>query len=264
MISMKKITLLFTFLCGYLFSSAQTPMQISGADCNGNNHDMFSELDGGKAVVVFFFMDNCGSCPPVATKVQTMVNNILANHPGMVTGYAMPYNNSTTCTATANWVTNNSLTFYSPFDSGATQVANYGGFGMPTVVLLGGAAPDRRVMFSTLSFANSDTTTMRDSILALLTPASTSNLNENISSLNVFPNPSSSTLNIQCELTSSAEVQIEMLDVMGRIVYSSSKEKAQTAYQKEIQTATLPNGNYTLRVKVNETVFNRKVNVLHY
>lgn len=260
---MKKITSFLILLFVVIVSGAQTPMQITGPDCNGNNHDMFSELDAGKAVVVFFFMDNCGSCPPVATKVQTMVNNILATHPGMVTGYAMPYNNSTTCMATANWVNNNNLSFYSPYDSGAVQVANYGGFGMPTVVLLGGKNPDRRVMFSTQSFVNADTTTMRDSILALITPASTQNISKEISSLNVFPNPSSTTLQIQCELNSSSNIQIDLLDLLGRVIYSSPIEKAQTQWHHEVNTSSIPSGNYVLRFTVNHTVLNRKVHVQH-
>jgi hypothetical protein len=42
-------------------------------------------------------MPNCASCPPPAQKIQTMANNILANHPGVITAYAMPFNNTTTC-----------------------------------------------------------------------------------------------------------------------------------------------------------------------
>lgn len=73
-------------------------MQLSGVDCNANTHDLLADLDAGKAVILHFFMQNCGSCPPPAKKIQAMANNILAMHPGMITAYAMPFNNTTTCT----------------------------------------------------------------------------------------------------------------------------------------------------------------------
>ena len=167
---MKKIFSILFLSTTLIFSKSfaqTTAMQLTGPDCNGNNHDLFADLDAGKAVILHFFMANCGSCPPPAKNIQAMANNILANHPSKITAYAMPFTNATTCAYTSNWCSSNGLSLYMPYDSGATQVAHYGGFGMPTVVLLGGAG-SHRVMFSTLSFSTSDTTTMRDSILRLI------------------------------------------------------------------------------------------------
>lgn len=260
----KRILFSFALMFVIMISKAQTPMQINGLDCNSTSHDMFSELDAGKAVVVFFFMDNCSSCPPVASKIQTMVNNILVSHPNMVTGYAMPFNNSTTCTATANWVMNNNLMLYSPYDSGAVQVANYGGFGMPTVVLLGGKAPNRRVMFSTLSFTTSDTTIMRDSILALFTPLGINDIPASVNSIDVFPNPSADNVNISIELIENSKVSIDVLDITGKQVaniYNNSKSTG--IISKQFNTSLLSNGMYNIRFSVNGKVVNRKLNVAH-
>src|SRR5215510_3281221 len=114
---MKKTILLFiTLLISLVVTNAQTPMQLSGLDCNGNPHDLYADLDAGKAVVVFFFMPSCGSCPPPAQKVQAMANNVMMTYPGMVTGYAMPFNNTTTCSTTTSWVTTSGVPFYAPYD----------------------------------------------------------------------------------------------------------------------------------------------------
>ncbi|MBK7039201.1 MAG: hypothetical protein IPH46_01640 [Bacteroidetes bacterium] len=54
---MKKIisiTLLTTILFLANITKAQTAQQINGLDCNGVAHDLFADLDAGKAVVVFF------------------------------------------------------------------------------------------------------------------------------------------------------------------------------------------------------------------
>jgi hypothetical protein len=57
----KKLLFLALISVGYFQSSiAQTVSQISGPDCNGQNHDLYQELDAGKAVILHFFMSNCG------------------------------------------------------------------------------------------------------------------------------------------------------------------------------------------------------------
>ena len=146
------------------YTAQTTAMNFSGIDCNGNNVDLFQDLDAGKSVVLFFYMPSCGSCPPEALKIQTMANNINAVQPGKVKAYAFPFQNSTTCSYSSGWVTTNGLPLYIPMDSGAAQVAYYGGFGMPTVVLLGGGS-NHSVQFVTQNFVTSDTTTMHNLIV---------------------------------------------------------------------------------------------------
>lgn len=259
---MRKIIQILFVLCVSVTANAQTAMQISGQDCHGVSHDMFSELDAGKAVVVFFFMPSCTSCPPPAQKIQSMANNIMETHPGMITAYAMPYNNSATCTYTSSWVSTNSVPLYAPYDSGATQVAYYGGFGMPTVVLLGGK--DHRVMFSTLSFTASDTTIMRDSILALL---SLTGLKENIdlvSNLELYPSPAVDHVNVNLDLKTNAVLKMELTDMTGKQVAFLSEEKHHAGMvSMQVNTNNISSGNYIFRLTVNGKVLNRKITILH-
>jgi Secretion system C-terminal sorting domain len=252
------IALMFTFT----ISKAQTTaMPLSGLDCNGMPHDLIADLDAGKAVLLHFFMPSCSSCPPPAQKIQTMANNILATHPGMITAYAMPFNNTTTCAYTSTWCSSNGLTLYMPYDSGATQVAHYGGFGMPTVVVLGGA--DHRVLFSTLSFSTSDTTIMRDSILALFAATGIRETAATVSSFNVFPNPTSDNVSINIDLKETANVLIDVADITGKQVAIISNEKQTGVITKQYSTAALPNGNYFIRLQVNGKTETQKLNVAH-
>ena len=263
----KKITTL-TMAAAFILSAnlmkSQTALQLSGNDCNGVSHDLYADLDAGKAVILHFFMPNCGSCPPPAQKIQAMANNILAIHPGMITAYAMPFNNSTTCASTASWVTNSGLSLYAPFDSGATQVAHYGGFGMPTVVLLGGT--DHHVMFSTQSFSTSDTTQMRDSILALLSSGS-SGLNlieKNISSINVYPNPANENVQFELNVTKPTNIKIEILNLLGDVVSEIYDAKTyEGILKKQISTTEFSNGIYFMKVTVEGNFENYKFTVAH-
>ncbi len=260
----KSIFLSIAFIFVITISKAQTPMQFAGVDCNGNSVDMFADLDAGKAVILHFYMPSCGSCPPPAQKIQTMANNINTMHPGMVKGYAFPFQNSTTCTYSASWVSSNGLgTLYQPMDSGAVQVANYGGFGMPTIVLLGGSGANRRVMFSTLSFSISDTTTMRDSILALFSTSGINDLPSAVNAFSVYPNPTSDNVSIKLDLKETSNLIIDVTDITGKQVVVIMNEKQNGLVTKQFSTAELPNGNYFVRLQVNGKTAAQKLTVNH-
>ncbi len=229
-------------------SKAQTPIQFSGVNCNGASVDLFADLDAGKAVILHFFMPSCGSCPPPAQKIQSMANNINAMHPGMVKGYAFPFQNSTTCAYAASWVSSNNLgTLYQPMDSGAAHVANYGGFGMPTVVVLGGSGANRRVMFSTQSFSTSDTTAMRDSIMAMLNMTSgIADLPSAVNKFTVYPNPFTGSFDISfSNLNSTPGNFIEITDISGRVV---EKIKITSVQKQDVSTENLDKGVYFLNI----------------
>lgn len=240
----------------------QTAMQISGVDCNNNAVDLFAELNAGKAAVVFFYMPNCGSCPPPALNIQVMANNIMNTYPGMVKGYAFPFMNTTTCTYSSSWVSTNGLTMYAPLDSGATPVAYYGGFGMPTVVLLGGT--DHRVMWSTQNWQTLDTTIMRDSILALFAQVGIDDLNNTISGVNVFPNPANDKIQVSMNVSQSAALKMELINILGEVVTTVYNGNATPGLLKtEVATDALSNGIYFIRVRADNTVQNYKFTVAH-
>ena len=245
-------------------SNAQTiAMDFNTTDCNGSPANLFSDLDAGKAVILFYYMPSCGSCPPPAQKIQAMANNINASHPGMVKAYAFPFNNTTACSYSQTWVTSNSLPLYAPMDSGATAVAHYGGFGMPTVVLVGGS--NHRVMFSTLSFSTSDTTIMRDSIMALMgTPTGINEMPGNISKLSVYPNPATNKVTISVDLKESSDLAIDIVDITGKQIAVISKDKNATgSINRTYNTDALANGLYTIRINAGGKIVNRKLNVAH-
>ena len=252
------LLLLFTIMT----TKAQTPMQISGPDCNGVNHDLFAELDAGKAVVVFFFMDACGSCPPVAAKVQTMCNSILSNYPGMITGYALPYINSTTCTATANWVVNNSLPLYSPYDSGAVQVANYGGFGMPTLAVVAGSSHE--VLYTTVGYSSGDTADIATSIHGFFNTTVVNELPAVEGALTIFPNPVNTQFNVQFNLKEAAEVSIELFTLHGDKVSMLSTEKMKAGFvQKAFAASSFAPGLYLVKTTINGNSSFNKLNISH-
>jgi hypothetical protein len=264
------INKIFTFLiisASLIYNTAfaqTTAMDFNKRDCNGQSHHLFADLDSGKLAVLFYFMPSCGSCPPPAKKIQTLTNNLLKRYPGKIKAYAMPFNNTTKCTDVSDWVSSNYLNMYIPLDSGANQVAHYGGFGMPTVVLVGGK--DHRVMFSSLSFSSSDTSEMKDSMIAYLSGKSSGieNLPNVISSLNMFPNPTANVLNISLVVKSSTTLSIDIVDIKGKQLLLLLDEKVLSgAISRQFNTSTLPNGNYFIRMRANGVMSNRKLVIIH-
>jgi thiol-disulfide isomerase/thioredoxin len=259
-------TFAIALMLGLTISKAQTTaMQFSGTSCNGSTVDLFADLDAGKLVVLHFYMPSCGSCPPPAQKIKAMATNVNAHHPDMVKGYVFPFNNTTTCTAAASWVTNNGLSsIYTAMDSGATHVAHYGGFGMPTVVLLGGGTA-HRVLFSTLNFNTSDTTIMRDSIMAQINAmtASIKDLPTTVSAFNVFPNPATDNVSITVDLKETSNISIEIVDLNGKLVAAILNEKANGNIKKEFNVSSIANGNYLVRLQSNGKATTQKLSVNH-
>jgi len=263
---MKTLVILITLISLGLFSaqgnSQTTAMDFQGVDCNGIDVHLFDDLDAGQAVVLFYYMPSCGSCPPPAQKVQAMANKINASCSGMVKAYAFPYQNSTTCSYSAGWVTSNGLPLYTPMDSGAVQVAYYGGFGMPTVVLVGGQNHD--VLWSTQNFVNSDTTVMRDLILGMACVAGLDEKSENVSNLEIFPNPVNASVNVHFDAENNSIIQLELIDLVGKAILVKEHVSVQNGkVEQTLDTSNLPNGNYLVRIKINEKVITEKIVVTH-
>jgi len=256
----KKLSLLILISIACLQSlTAQTITQISGPDCNGQSHDLYQELDAGKAVILHFFMPNCGSCIPPAKAIQKMANGLLSKYPGQIKGYAMPFNNSTTCTYASSWVANNGLTFYTPYDSGAAQLAKYGSFGMPTIVVLGGKASNRRVMFFTASFATGDTLKMRDSIVALLKTADKKTASAQ-NRLTIYPNPTADKLTIVLGEKSNPTQFLEVRNLMGTIVKKLEMDDSGLIFS--IDTREFPVGTYTMTLHEMGAVSSKRFTVI--
>lgn len=258
---MKKYLVFLLSLCiiANIANAQTTAMPLSGMDCNGNNQDLFADLDSGKAVLLHFYMSNCGACPPVAKKIQTMANNLMKTHPGMIKGYALPYENNTTCSYSSTWVKDNGLSMYVPFEKGKSQVAYYGGFGMPTVVLLGGK--DHKVLFVTQSFATKDTLTMKNMIMELLMPSSVEQLPSSVSEFKIFPNPTSDFVSIKLDFTEATEVIIDIADLNGKQLTTIANETITGLFVKQIPTFSLANGTYLVRLKLGEKSFTQNLTI---
>jgi len=82
---------------------------------------------------------------------------------------------------------------------------------------------------------------------------------QNFTSLNVFPNPTDGKFFIDGKLKVSQDVSLEVNDLLGRTIFSKQINGVE-AFQEEIDLNNLPNGNYFVKIMLeNGSVETRKL-----
>ncbi len=239
-------------------------MDFTMVDCSSTptTHNLFSDLNSGKVVIIEFFMTSCGACPAAGSKIEAMKTKLLMQYPSKVKSYAFGFNNSYSCASVNNWVTSNGFSSI-PSDSGAAQVAYYGGMGMPTIVIIGGT--NHKLLGSPyIGFTTSDTTMMATDIRNFFASATGINeLKSNLSELNIYPNPTTNEVKISFNLTENVNTVIEIMDVTGRIVKTLLNEKMAIGNStKTFNVSSLDNGNYIVRINTDGHMTQQKLSII--
>src|SRR5882672_9826350 len=140
----------FSILIINNFSFAQTTaMDWTKDDCNGSSHNCFTEMDSGNVLLCEYVM-TCGTCISAANYLEEIYQDYSVSNPGSVKFYAIDWNASFTCSSFQSWSSGLSCSL---FLNGYDEVNYYGGMGMPTIVVLGGA--DHHVYYSKLGYSHS-------------------------------------------------------------------------------------------------------------
>jgi len=247
-----KIYLVIALIFTAVISKAQTTaMDFIMDDCDGQMHNLYDELNQNKVVILEFFMTSCSPCINAGSKIEMMVNALNTEFAGYVNYYHFAFNNSYTCATISNWIASNGFNSV-PFDSGAAQVAYYGGFGMPTVVVVAGS--QHEVLFSNVGFSTNDTTLMGNVIRNYFTanPVGIFMVHQSAELLSVYPNPASSDALIKLSLNEPASVIVGVVDATGKNVADiDNKNLSSGNFEFTFRTASLPEGIYFLKAIIN-------------
>ncbi len=237
-------------------------MDFNRMDCNGNMQHLFADLDAGNAVILEFFMQSCQPCITAGNKLEAMKSALLAEFPGKIKSYATGFTNAYSCASNLNWVTSNGFTSI-PMDSGSTQVAYYGGFGMPTIVILGGGTNHSILGSPYIGFTTSDTTQMAADIRGFLNTATgITNGFELASGMSVYPNPANGLVNFRYSGTKAGTLSVEVMDLTGRTVLQVMNEViASGEFVKSFSTADIASGSYIIKASLNGAVSSHRFTV---
>ncbi|MCC7303663.1 MAG: T9SS type A sorting domain-containing protein [Bacteroidia bacterium] len=243
---MKKIGFAAVLLISGWLSAQTTATDWTANDCSGNPHNLFTELNQGKVIVMAWVMP-CGVCiTPTLTAYN--VAQSFASSGCDVEFYLIDDYGNTNCATLTNWGTTNNI---GPntinFSNAAIDMTAYGAAAMPKIVVVGG--PTHTVYTIQNNSVNSTTVQNAITQACLDIVNSVKDVSSNVSPLVLTPNPVTDKGVLTFSLQNSANLQIEIYDLLGsRLKTVSSSVFAAGDQKVEWSAKDLAPGIYFLKV----------------
>lgn len=96
----------------------------------------------------------------------------------------------------------------------------------------------------------------------LISSADLNDIENNISSVNVYPNPVKDIANLEINLNSSSDATIQVLDMLGRNVIDLGRKSMKAGQNTiELNTSNLNNGMYFVKVITNDGIVSTKITI---
>ncbi|MBI4931851.1 MAG: T9SS type A sorting domain-containing protein [Bacteroidetes bacterium] len=259
---MKKLLL----FCSALFIGATLAAQTTATnftcnDCNSVSHTLFSELDAGKVIVMCWVMP-CATCIPPASADAAAVQSFASSYPGRVKFYLVDDVGNTSCSTLTGWASTNGITTDAAFGNSGTPIkmTDYGTSGMPKTVVLGG--PNHTIFYNVNGTVSSSA--LQTAITNALNASTGISEAGNISSFNVFPNPTGNSTEISYSLQSSSDVKAELFNLVGEKLKSvSSGNQSAGVHKITIDCTDITNGIYFVKLIANRTEQTITLSVSH-
>ena len=245
-----------------LMAFSQTAVNFNVNDCASANHMLFTELDAGKVIVMTWVMP-CGACIAGAGNASSAVQSYATSNPGQVKFYLVDDAGNSSCSTLSSWANTNGITTSAQFSNSGNviKMTDYGTSGMPKTVVLGGTSHTVYYNVNGSGSVSAIQTAINNAISAttgIADPGST------FSSLNLFPNPASSSTEISFSLQSSSDVKVELFNLVGEKVKSVFAGNQNAGEQKlSIDCTDLNNGIYFVKLIAGRTEKTITLSVSH-
>lgn len=241
---MKKTLLVLAAVSSLHMGFAQTAVNFNCSDCAGNNHDLFTELDAGKVIVICWVMP-CATCiNPASTDANTVLG-YSSSYPGKVKFYLVDDYANTTCSTLNTWAATNGITTDAIFSNASINMVDYGIAAMPKTVVLGGSGHT--------VFYNQGGTVLASDLQAAINNAIATAVNglpANVSAIAIQPNPVSSGAILSYTLTGNSAIGISVFDMVGQEVMRipSAGSRCAGRHEMAVDFSSFENGIYFIRV----------------
>lgn len=226
---------------------SQTAVNFTANDCNSTSHDLFTELNSGKIVVISFVMP-CGSCIAPTLAADAAVQSFASSNPGKVLFYVSDDAGTTSCSTITSWESTNGISSDATFANTAVKMSQYGTGTMNRVVVLGGT--------SHTVYYNAGSGVSQSAIQsAINTAISATGINDNLKTdfqLSIFPNPVTEKFSVTYSLLQSDNIKLEVVNLLGERVREIASEKQSAGEHKlSVGTEDMNAGVYFLKVTAN-------------
>ena len=249
------LLLAFTGLTG----TAQTAVDFTANDCNGISHNLFTELDNGKVIVLCWVMP-CATCTGPALTTNNVVQSYQSSNPNTVFFYMCDDYANSSCSIINSWANTagipQSVTSLR-FSNAGINMMDYNSTGMPKIVVIGGA--NHTVFYNINNTVN--VSNLQSAINAALTATGISAVASNFTSLNAFPQPASESATIQFNLVTKTEINLELYNLESQLIktiYSGMLASGENKFP--VNVSDLSAGMYLVKLSAGKE--NKFINLL--
>lgn len=248
----KFIFLIVLLIAAKAFSQTATNFTVN--DCVGVNHDLFTELDAGKVVVLCWVMP-CSSCIGPSKTTYNVAQTFNTTHPGRVRMYVCDDYANTSCTSLTSWCTSNGLTNTTKFSNAAIKMSDYGSVGMPKIVVIGNYT--HKVYYNANNSVNS--TLLNTAITNALNDYFVGVADETINEVSCFPNPATDQVTLSFSSEKSVTGNLTVFDNTGKKVSELQKiDILQGSNSIALPTEKLKAGFYSALIQTGSGILKTK------
>jgi hypothetical protein len=220
----------------------QTAANWTASDCSGNSHELFSDLNSGKIVVITWVMP-CSQCINGALTAQTEVQTARTANPGKILFYLVDDYANTSCSSLAGWASANGVTEAIVISNSLVSMSDYGTAGMPKVVVFGGS--DHKVYYNANDL-NITANGIKNAIASAV--AAATGIKESTPetlSYGIFPNPANNFSELKVNVPQSMKLKIDLSNSLGQKVSEIFNGTLSSgAHDFVFRTSHLPSGLY--------------------
>lgn len=253
------IILIFAF--GSIFTGiSQTAVNFNCNDCDGVNHDLFTDLDNGKVVVICWVMP-CASCIPPSKTAYNVAMSYESSHPGRVLFYLADDLGSTPCNYINSWANTNDILASATsfrFSDPSIDMNDYGTPGMPKIVVIG---CNTHHVFYNLNTTVSDKALQNAIDTALNCSSGIKDSKGKTSEVKIYQSHTGNELTVDFTAISNAQLKINFYNIYGSIIPAATiiEKYFQGSNSITIGTGMLKKGMYILDIVLEDKSFVRKI-----
>jgi|TARA_B110000914_G_scaffold125332_1_gene109384 hypothetical protein len=251
------------YLISIQFTYSQTyATDFTEDDCSGVSHNLFNELDAGNIIVISFVMP-CGPCATYSLPAYDAAESFATSHPGKVHFYIADDHLSTACVILENYANNYNMSNSTIFSNSNIAWSDYGTYGMPKVIVLGGSdhlvylnKNENKINYSEVHTAISNA--LADGLSSL------NNSNANTFKISTFPNPVKNNLTVSYSTSGNEEIKIEIIDLLGKsMILKNNLISIEGSYSETLDLSSFKGGMYFIKISSSTKEQIKPVNILN-